>query len=122
METQTMAKIMLIEDDLTMRTLLKALLEFEGHKAIIYGEVEEDKIINVLRQEKPEVLLLDVHLNKANGLNILKAIRLEDDLKDMRVIMSSGMDLRDQCMKFGASGFLLKPYMPDELLNMIGTK
>jgi DNA-binding response OmpR family regulator len=117
-----MAKIMLIEDDLTMRTLLKALLEFEGHKAIIYSEVEEDKIINVLRQEKPDVLLLDVHLNKANGLNILKAIRLEEDLKEMRVIMSSGMDLRDQCMKFGASGFLLKPYMPDELLKMISPK
>lgn len=114
-----MSKIVLIEDDVTMRTLLKTLLEFEGFEVTIYGEIEEDKVAEMLKQENPQALLLDVHLRKGNGITILKSIREDPQIADTRVIMTSGMDMSSQCLDAGADHFLLKPYMPDDLINLL---
>ncbi len=114
-----MSKIVLIEDDVTMRTLLKTLLEFEGFEVAIYGEIEEEKVAEMLKQEQPQVLLLDVHLRKGNGLTILKSIRNDPQTAAMRVIMTSGMEMSSQCLAAGADHFLLKPYMPDDLINLL---
>ena len=49
----------------------------------------------------------------------LRTIRSDNRISDMRVLMTSGMDLKDQCVEAGADGFLLKPYMPDDLIQLI---
>ena len=113
------SKIMLVEDDPTMRSLLKTLLEIEGFQVELFSEVNEDNIIPVVREKSPDVLLLDVHLRNTNGLNVLKRLRQEKETASLPVLMTSGTDVRDKCMSLGASGFLLKPYMPDDLINWI---
>src|SRR5271157_570949 len=116
-----MKKVMLVEDDLTMRSLLKTLLELEGYKVIVKGEGEENVIIELLRQEKPNVLILDVFLHHANGMSLLHKIRHATDIQDTTILMTSGMDVKDQCLENGANGFLLKPYMPDQLTDWLHT-
>jgi DNA-binding response OmpR family regulator len=49
----------------------------------------------------------------------LRGIRNDPDFKDIKILMSSGMDFTYQSMEEGADGFLLKPYMPDELIARI---
>ncbi|MDR3575121.1 MAG: response regulator [Anaerolineaceae bacterium] len=114
-----MKKVMLVDDDLTMRSLLKTLLELEGYQVIAKGDGDESVLIETIRQEKPNVLILDVFLHRANGLNLLNTIRQAADIHDTTVLMTSGMDVKDQCIEKGANGFLLKPYMPDELTNWL---
>ena len=114
-----MKKVMLIDDDLTMRSLLKTLLELDGYQVIAKGDNDENVLIESLREEKPKVLILDVFLHRANGMNLLHKIRQEKDTHDTIVLMTSGMDVKDQCLENGANGFLLKPYMPDELTGWL---
>lgn len=114
-------KVMLVEDDAAMRSLLKTLLEIEGHPVVSYYEQSNPagSILDMVRREQPSVVLLDVHLRGISGLDVLREIRSDAGLNAIRVIMSSGMDVKDECMRAGATDFLLKPFMPDELLNRL---
>ncbi len=102
-----------------MRTLLQTLLELEGFEVLISNAMKEEDIIREISEKQPKVILLDVHLRGINGIKLLERIRKEQPFQDFRVLMTSGMDLRDECIKAGADGFILKPYMPDELFSYL---
>ena len=114
-----MNKIMLVEDDATMLSLLQTLLQMEGFKVSQVCADELEEIVLEIRQENPALILIDVHLRQISGLEILKQIRQDDELRDIFVLMSSGMDVGHKCLQAGADGFILKPYMPDELIKKI---
>ena len=112
-----MPTIMLAEDDQTMVSLLKTLLGMEGYQVMAL-DMEED-VFDSVKTHQPDVLLLDVHLPNANGLDIIDQIRANPETKDISVVMTSGLNLEPECMRHGASEFLLKPYMPDDLLGIL---
>ena len=112
-----MHKIMLLEDDPTMLSLLNTLLEIEGYQ--VSHTLDFLNTLEAIEQYDPDLILLDINLREINGLDILKDIREDKHLKDVAVIMSSGMNLKDECLDTGANDFILKPYMPDELVNKI---
>jgi CheY-like chemotaxis protein len=112
-----MPKVMIAEDDVTMVSLLKTLLKMEGFETVVLN-IDED-VPDAIRRERPDVLLLDVHLSRQSGLEILDSIRKSSDIKNVRVVMSSGANVKEECMTHGANGFLLKPYMPDDLISLL---
>jgi DNA-binding response OmpR family regulator len=112
-----MAKILLAEDDKTMVSLLKTLLTMEGFD-VLGLDVNAD-VPAAVQREKPDALFMDVHLGGQSGMEILQAIRSNKDLADLRVVMTSGLDVREQCIRSGANAFLLKPFMPDDLLKVL---
>ncbi len=112
-------KIILCDDDPTMRSLLETLLAMEGYDAVSFIESTDEKFINYLIVEQPRAVLLDVHLAYSNGIDLLVKIKQVEQLKDMFVLMTSGMDLQKECKEHGADGFLLKPYMPDDLISWL---
>jgi len=112
-----MAKILLAEDDPTMISLLKTLLKMEGFDVLAL-EVNSD-VPAAVQREKPETLFMDVHLGEQSGMAILEAIRKNKDLSDVRIVMTSGLNVKDECLRRGANAFLMKPFMPDDLLNLL---
>jgi DNA-binding response OmpR family regulator len=113
-------KVMLIEDDSTMITLLSKLLQFEGFNvAPLKNDENLDTILECVRKEKPEIILLDVYLRDISGFDLLKRLRTNPQTKHIRILMSSGMDLEEKCMNEGADNFIMKPYMPEDLLSSI---
>ncbi|HUH99022.1 MAG TPA: response regulator [Anaerolineales bacterium] len=110
-------RVMLAEDDLTMINLLKTLLKMEGFEVIAL-DADAD-VVKALSENCPDVLLMDVHLSKQNGLEILDSIRRTAAACQARIIMTSGLNLKEDCLKRGANGFLLKPFMPDDLIDML---
>ena len=112
-----MPKVMLAEDDPTMLSLLSTLLKMEGFETTTLG-VEED-VVDAMCRDAPDIVLLDVNLTQGNGIDFLRRIRRSDCLKNVVVIMSSGMPLENECLNAGANAFLLKPYMPDMLISVI---
>jgi len=117
-----MSKVMLVEDDQVMRGLLETLLTMEGHE-IVHWESGED-FLWTIKHNQPDVILLDVHIrgrgpDDINGFDLLRRIRQDPELKGTTVLVSSGMDFRDKCKQEGADGFILKPYAPDELIQLI---
>lgn len=112
-----MPKVMLAEDDQTMVTLLETLLGMEGYQVISLGAY--DDVFESACKDRPDVLLLDVHLPNANGLEVLAQLRAHEETEDLSVVMTSGLNVEDECIDNGANGFLLKPYMPDDLLEIL---
>jgi CheY-like chemotaxis protein len=114
------SKIMLIEDDHTMVTLLTTLLRYESFETATLKDDEDlDTILTDIRGAQPDIILLDVHLRRVNGLDLLRAVREDPDTRQVGVIISSGMDVSQRCLELGANAFILKPYMPDDLLQKI---
>jgi DNA-binding response OmpR family regulator len=112
-----MAKILLAEDDETMVSLLKTLLKMEGFDVVAL-DVDSD-VAAAVQREKPHALFMDVHLGGQSGMQILEKIRKNGDTANVRVIMTSGMNMREECIRGGADDFLLKPFMPDDLLSAL---
>ena len=112
-----MPKILVAEDDHTMVSLLMTLLKIEGFE-VIQMDVHADVLSEVTR-ERPDVLLMDVHLGDQNGMDIVTSIRKMTEFSQMNIVMTSGLDLRYECLERGADHFLLKPFMPDDLLRVL---
>jgi len=116
----TATKLLLVEDDPIMLSLLHKLLTFEGYEIIPMDRfLDLDEILTCIHEEKPALILLDVHLERFDGFDILKQLRSFNEGKSIRVLMSSGMDLSERSKAEGADGFILKPYMPDDLIKTI---
>jgi DNA-binding response OmpR family regulator len=110
-------KVLLAEDDITMVSLLKTLLKMEGYQVVALNA--EDDVPAAVRRERPDVLLLDVHLFQQSGMEILDRLRNTSDTNRTCVVMTSGMNVKDECLRRGANDFLLKPYMPDDLFDVL---
>lgn len=112
-----MAKILLAEDDQTMVGLLTTLLRMDGFDVSALDA--DDDVAAIVKRDCPEVLVLDVHLSGQNGLDVLETIRKADKDHRVRVIMISGLNVRDESLRRGADAFLLKPFMPEELMRVL---
>lgn len=112
-----MAKVLLAEDDESMLHLLKILLTMEGHEVSVL-DLHTDPVAAV-RAASPDVMIMDVHLAGKSGMEVLQELRSHDDLRDTAIIMSSGMDLEHETHEAGGTAFLLKPYMPEDLIRLI---
>lgn len=112
-----MPKIMLAEDDATMLRLLKTLMQMEGFEVATLDQDED--ILQAVEREAPDALLMDVHLPQGSGLDFVRQIRADSRFSGLIVLMASGMSLTDECLAAGANDFLLKPFMPDTLINRV---
>lgn len=119
MTSPSVSRIFLIEDDPTMVSLLEMLFKMENYITGKVGKEDAGLILAQLTEFKPDIILLDVYLKKISGLDLLHEIRTHPELSTTKIIMTSGSDIKDLCLSSGANGFIMKPYMPDELLMMI---
>jgi CheY-like chemotaxis protein len=106
-------KVMVVDDDYTMNSLLKMLLEFDGYSVVVMPD--GSRVLDMVRQEKPDVILMDVHIGDTDGLDLLREIRSDPAIQATPVVMASGMDVEDKCKAAGANAFVLKPYPPEQL-------
>ena len=112
-----MPKILLAEDDHTMVTLLLTLLKMEGFDVIALDATAD--IPAAVLQEKPDSMLMDVNIGKQNGMDLVQVIRKDPANANLNIVMASGYNLKDECLQRGANYFLLKPFMPDDLLKLL---
>lgn len=100
-----------------MVSLLQTLLKLEGYETVALDSNAD--IPAAVLQEKPDVLLMDVHLGEQSGMEVIETIRGNPAIAGVRVVMTSGLDVKDECLRHGADEFLLKPFMPADLLGVL---
>ncbi len=110
-------KIVLAEDDVTMVRLLTTLLTMDGFEVTALDPKED--VFAAVCAARPDILLLDFLLDNQSGLDVLDAIRRSEGMEKLRVVMFSGLNVREECLSHGADEFLLKPFMPEELMGLI---
>ena len=110
-------KVMIVDDDRTMNSLLKTLLELDGFVVVLASHAEQ--VVPTALLERPDAVLMDVHIAGANGVELLREIRQHPELRLLPVIMSSGMDMEIESRSAGANAFILKPYPPEQLSSTL---
>lgn len=113
-----MAKILIIEDDLTFSQLLEGFIKKHGHEPVIVHDVKN--ALKILSQDEFQLLLIDYRLPDGNGFDILAHVR-EKGISSPIVIMTSFNDVRTavKSIQLGAIDYITKPVNPDELLMII---
>jgi CheY-like chemotaxis protein len=112
-----MPKILLLEDDRDMTMLLTTLLEIEGYQVRSYDS--KRPAAAQAAEDKPDLVFLDVHLGGKDGIEILREMKANPALAGVRVVMTSGINLTEECLAAGANAFIVKPYMPENLLLLL---
>jgi len=110
-------KILLADDNRMNRLLLGRSLEQQGH-TVVFAEHGREAL-DLLRQRRFDVLLLDVLMPELDGYGVLEELKADLHLRDIPVIMTSALDELDsvvKCVEMGAEDYLTKPINP-VLLN-----
>lgn len=113
-------KVVIIEDDRTIAGMFGIMLEGEGYHTV--AVIGADNAINVIRREKPQVVLLDVMMPGLSGDMLCSYIRREPDLRDLPIILISARNRPEDVQRgieAGASVYLVKPVSKKELIETI---
>jgi DNA-binding response OmpR family regulator len=110
-------RILVLEDEEVLYDLLFDLLSIEGYEVARPGRFHD--LVHEMQANPPDAVIMDVNLKGADGLQLLGDLRAQPAFKDTYVLLTSGLDYRKECLQRGASDFLQKPYMPDELVSLL---
>lgn len=104
-----MAKILLVEDDQSLREIYGIRLTAEGYEIVPAGDGEQALALAV--KEKPDLIISDVMMPKISGFDMLDILRSTPETKDIKVIMMTALSSEDQRERgeaLGADRFLVK--------------
>jgi DNA-binding response OmpR family regulator len=113
-------KILIVEDEREIRDLLAHYLRKEGFSTVLAPDGET--AILKARKEKPDLVLLDILLPKADGLEVLRTIRSDDTIGRTPVVMLTAKgDETDRVvgLELGADDYIPKPFSPREVVARI---
>ncbi len=109
---------MIADDDPGIVDAVEMLLEFEGYD--VASTLDGSTTIPDMKEEQPDLLLLDIWMSGEDGRDICKKIKQDESIKGVPVIMiSASRDIRESAMEAGADDFLAKPFEMNELLKKI---
>ncbi|MBT3604792.1 MAG: response regulator, partial [Candidatus Latescibacteria bacterium] len=107
-------KILITDDDLSIRTMLQKVLEKEGYSVITALDGEEG--VELAASESPDLILLDLGLPGINGLEALRQIKKNDpDMAAIMITAEGSIESAVSAMKTGARNYITKPFNTDEI-------
>lgn len=111
-------KILVVDDEPHIVETLKDRLEFAGYTIVTACDGEEG--LKKAKEEKPDLILLDILMPKIDGYNFLRILKLDEDIKDIPVIMlTAKADMKGLFAPEGIVGYVTKPFDQKELLDKI---
>ncbi len=122
-------RVLVVDDELDMRTFVATLLETSGFKPL----VAEDGIqgLEMARRDKPSLIILDIMMPRESGITMYRSLKSDPALKDIPVIMLSALAKKTFLHSQGVldaykgekipepAAYIEKPPEPDELLEAI---
>jgi len=116
-----MKKILFIEDESTLQKTIGEVLGQEGYEMMsaLDGEIG----LKLAKEQKPDLILLDLILPKINGFDVLKKLKADKETKEIPVIVLTnleGIEDVDRVLNLGATTYLVKTqYEIEEVLGKI---
>lgn len=111
-----MAKIIVVDDDQAIQTLIKVNLEMQNHKVLTASDGVEGYAL--VQQEIPDLVILDVMMPNADGYTVCQRIRKNQDIEHIPVLMLTALGVVEDKVKgfdVGADDYLVKPFELPEL-------
>jgi len=114
-------RMLVVDDTKFMRKMLTDILVQAGHEVV--GEADNGRqAVALFRELKPDVIIMDITMPEMDGIEAIREIRMIDP--HAVVLVCSAMSQQEQisdAMKAGANGYLMKPFKPDRVNEVIRT-
>ncbi len=114
-------KVLIAEDDPLLAGLLGKRLAAAG--GILYHEADGARILDIVKEQHPDIVVLDIMLPGMSGYDVLKAVKSDDTTKDIPVLLLSNLGQEEDIEKskeLGAAGFMIKATVSlDEVVDKI---
>jgi DNA-binding response OmpR family regulator len=114
------AKILIVDDEPDLVETIRFALELEGYNVLVAVNGEEG--LNTARQEKPDLILLDLMLPKLDGYKVCRLLKFDERYKSIPILMLTAKTQdKDRMLgkETGANEYLTKPFDMDELMAKI---
>lgn len=116
-----MAKIMVVEDDTSLREIYSIRLTAEGYEVVSAGDGEEALAIAV--REHPDLILSDVMMPKISGFDMLDILRSTPETQNIKIIVMTALSSEDQRKRgesLGADRYLVKSQVGiEDVINVV---
>lgn len=114
--------VLLAEDDIVNLKIIRSQIEALGHHVITAIDGEEALKKVKLNQDKIDVILLDLSMPKLTGEEVLKTLPITLDKPPKTIVLTANAtpEIREKCLRLGASGFLAKPIDRETLSEHLG--
>ncbi len=117
-----MKKILIVDDSLFMRMVLKGILsKMEGE----YETIEVDsgtKALDLIKTVEPDLVLLDIIMpeGEEEGVRVLETVKKDDPEQKVIMITAVGQDpVVEQCKKLGAKDYIIKPFDEEQVIETV---
>ncbi len=110
-------KILVVDDMSTMRRIIRTILNQLGYSNIEEAENGKQALAK-LKKEKFDFVVTDWNMPEMDGLSLVKAIRSDDELKHLPVLMVTAEAKKENVMealKAGVNNYIVKPFTPEVL-------
>ena len=116
-----MSKVMVVEDDASLREIYSIRITAEGYEVVSAGDGEEALAVAV--REKPDLILSDVMMPKISGFDMLDILRSTPETANIKVVMMTALSAEDQRQRgerLGANRYLVKSQVGiEDVINTI---
>lgn len=115
-----MAKILAVDDSASMRQMVSFTLKSAGHEVTEANDGED--ALNKAKGQKFSLVISDVNMPRMDGISLIKELRALPDYKFTPILMlttESTGDKKQEGKAAGATGWIVKPFNPDQLLATI---
>ncbi len=115
-----MPKILIVDDDVTITELMKALMAMEGHQPTVVND--STKALEVAKSIQPDLITLDVMMPGLSGFDLCKLFREDPTLANIPIMIISARDdleSKETATRAGAKAYLTKPFGINALLGKI---
>src|SRR5262245_49447974 len=112
------SKILIVDDDPGILSMLQLMLRLEGYDAIVCGDPQ--LVVDTMTRETPHLVLLDALMPGLDGIQVLEAVRARALTTPVLLVTGNANEAYLKlAMKAGASGLLAKPFVKEELLAQL---
>lgn len=118
----SLLKILVVDDSLTQRLILSAMLAAEGYQVVTANDGTE--AVAKAKSELPDLIIMDVIMPNLNGFQATRAITNDEATWHIPVILLTSKDMESDRiwgLRQGATAFLHKPVEPGALIEMLNT-
>jgi len=111
-------KILVVDDEQDMAIALKVRLKANGYNVVFASDSVE--AFTVAKEENPDLIILDILIPGGGGFVVAERLKQSAATHRIPIIFLTGIQGgQERAYKLGASGYLMKPYQPEELMDTI---
>ena len=115
-----MAAILVVDDSTTMRQMVAFTLTSAGHEVV--EAPDGNKALALAKERKFDLVITDVNMPGMNGIDLVQGLRALPDCKFIPILVlttEAGAELKEKGKSAGATGWIVKPFNPEVLLDTL---